>query len=486
MNQPGPLVLNDVGDLTLALAEKVGFHGMSVEFGEAARATIALGRARFERLLAQPGGYIYGVTTAPGNRAKKQLDAAASQAQGTSLAALKARQPGLATTWLPPRAVRLALLARLANGLSGQGKLTFSTLDAIRSLLDGDPPPVPLDGMAGPGEVMAASWLLAPIAGLPLAPGEAMALINGSPFASAFACDAAITSKRRLDLARQVFALSIEAARAPLGHYDPRLGDLWPDPHYAAALRQLTGLLQGACPDRLPHQAPVAWRIIPNILAVAESAALDAEAAASLALRSLKDNPTFVGSPDAPEQDAVVSSGGYHDHRSCRALDILNAVFADLCVLAQRQVARLVSGHELGLPHLLAPDASAPVGTEYLAWTLTSTIARARQAAVPATLDLSLEDPGGNQSDIAEPAFIAYARHLESARCLDECLAVLAVAATIALRLRDGQVPPPLRPLFDQCQHLADPAAPTSAAAGQMLRRLIEEFAARATGSSMA
>ena len=479
------LVVSRLADISIDLAERVAFAGASVRFSEAALARVAAGRARFERLLARPGSYIYGSTTAPGNRAKQQLDASGTRAQGRTLAEFLVVQPGLGGRWLPARTIRLAILARLANGLSGHGKLSVETLEALRALLDGDPPPVPLDGLTGPGEVMATSWLLAPIADRQLQTGEAMALINGSPFATAFIADVAITACRRVHCAEQVFAMSAEAAGAPLGHFDVRLSDAWPDPNYRAALERIGELLAGGAAERLAHQAPVAWRLIPNILASAIKALADARASAAMALRSVKDNPTFLTSPDQPDDDAIVSSGGYHDHGSCRSIDTVNAIFADLCVLAQRQVARLVSGRELGLPHLLATDAGAAVGTEYLAWTLTQTIARARQAAVPATLDLSLEDPGGNQSDIAEPAFVAYARHLDAARSLDECLATLAVTSTIALDLRGTTIPPLLRPLWQTCQAAGDPDRATSAAAGVMLRQVHERFAAMATGPTL-
>ena len=52
-------------------------------------------------------------------------------------------------------------------------------------------------------------------------------------------CDIALTLRRRLQIAEIIFALSIEASACPATHFDPRLGDYWPDPYYQKALRRL-------------------------------------------------------------------------------------------------------------------------------------------------------------------------------------------------------------------------------------------------------
>ena len=74
---------------------------------------------------------------------------------------------------------------------------------------------------------------------------ERGSLINGSPAAAALLGDAALAARRRVQLAHQVFALSIEAFRAPLEHYDAALEALWGDEHEAAALQGLRDYLLG-------------------------------------------------------------------------------------------------------------------------------------------------------------------------------------------------------------------------------------------------
>lgn len=476
--------LESLADLTMEFADRISRGPARLVLSPALRETVREGRLRFERHLAAQPGYIYGTTTAPGNRAKVELDSGDQGEQGSTLASFITPRPGIAGSWLPARTVRLALLARMVNALTGRGKLSLETTEAIGALLAVPPPEVPLEGMAGPGEVMALSWLLAPIGDRPLRSGEAMALVNGSPFASAIVADAALAGARQLKLAMHVFALSAEAARMPLGHCEPRLAEAWPDPYYAEALQSLDGLLRGGTAARLPFQAPVAWRIIPNILAVALRAVGDAHSVAAISLRSLKDNPTFVPDPRGPAQDRVVSSGGYHDHLAGRAVDTMNASWSDLCTLAVRQVSRLIGGTDLQLPHLLCPSKGDGVGTEYIAWTITASVERARQAAVPVTLSISQEDPGGNQSDVSEPAFICFSRHLAVAGALNECLAALTIASLLALRAGSVPVPPQLRAFVSDIlpEGLQSSA---SGAAAEPLRAVTDRFRRHVEGEEL-
>src|SRR6202022_758710 len=101
---------------------------------------------------------------------------------------------------LSEQCVRLAVFARLSNALTGSGKMRVCTAQAVTDLLN-RLPSVPIQAMACSGEVLPLTWLVAPLADLPLEIGEAMALINGSPFATAMACDVALTTARRVQVA---------------------------------------------------------------------------------------------------------------------------------------------------------------------------------------------------------------------------------------------------------------------------------------------
>ena len=138
--------------------------------------------------------------------------------------------------------------------------------------------------------------------------------------------------------------------------------------------------------NRLSHQAPVSWRIIPTVLATAARAVRGAEETGEQSLQSVAHNPVYIPpNADYPNGRAI-SPGGFHNQQASRAIDILNAAGADICALAAKHTSRLLDGVAFGLPKLLVPEGSAVIGTEFLAWSQTSHSERARQAAMPALL----------------------------------------------------------------------------------------------------
>lgn len=468
------IVLRSSADMTLAQAERLAFDGADVEIGEEAVRHINRGRARFESFLEARGGYVYGSTTAPGSRAKVLLSEQDSLRQGETLRNFVPSRAGASGAMLSERCVKLAIFARLSNAMTGSGKLRSGTTQAIANLLHAVPD-VPLHGVACSGEVMPLTWLMAPLLDLPLAIGEAMALVNGSPFATAMACDVAFTTKRRLRLAELVFALSIEAAECPAAHFDRRLAEGWKDSYYADSLNNLHTLLRDSTRKQLRHQAPTSWRVIPNILASAWRSVAQVSQSAEIGLQSLKDNPTFIRDPTGEENDVVLSSAGYHDHRASKDIDQVNSALADLCELASRQVTHMLDGVALGLPPLLARPGEG-VGAEYLAWAMTEPLATVRRAAEATTLAIGLQDPAGNQSDIASLSFVAYGKHLEVVRSFDVCLACLAVTAMLAVEFRDNVHPLLKRWLLSQVNDLVRSVDKRVDVVGEPLRQTREFF----------
>ena len=473
-----PVVLSSIDDMTLANAARVAFDRVRVTVSDETAARIAGGRVRFEEFMRAKGGYVYGSTTAPGARAKVILGGEEAMRQGQTLRGFVPLQAGIAKEMLPQRCVRLAVYARLSNAMTGSGKLSSDTVQSIADLLD-EVPPVPMQGVSCSGEVMPLTWLMAPLADLPLAQGEAMALINGSPFATAMACDVALTALRRLSLVERVFALSIEAAECPMAHFDIRLAAGWKDPYYRQSLLNLNEVLKGSARHQLKHQAPTSWRVLPNVLASVLRAVAEVAQYAELALQSLKDNPTFIQDPVSSDADIVVSSGGYHDHQAAKAIDAVNSALADLCVLASRQVMHLLDGGGLGLPPLLARAADG-VGTEYLAWGMTEPLVAARRSAEATTLDIGLHDPAGNQSDIPSLAFTAYGKHRDVARSVDACFASLAVTAMLALQFRDSVKARMKGPLYRNIDGIVRSAARAAEVVGGPLREVTQLLRASA------
>jgi histidine ammonia-lyase len=256
--------LTSRNDINLDIAFRVAWQGEAVCFSESALRRIADCRAAFMRLIdADPNLVIYGVTTAMGELASRRLE------PGERVRHARLKPFAAATSFghpLPERVVRGIVFARLANFVEGNAATTPRIAEAVAAMLDGGlPPAVPGSGQGGAGEILALYPLFADLSRrFDLDVKERGSLINGSPCAAAMAADAALAACRRVRRAEQVFALSIEAFRAPLEHYDAALEALWGDEHEAAALRGLREFLIGAGDGRRNYQAPVSYRIVPG------------------------------------------------------------------------------------------------------------------------------------------------------------------------------------------------------------------------------
>src|SRR3954451_18164063 len=167
----------------------------------------------------------------------------------------------------------------------------------------------------------------------------------------------------------------------------------------------------------------------------------EAEHAATVALRSVTDNPVYIPPDGKRPLGAVLSNGGYHNARAPAAMDALGVTWADLCQLAQRLTDKL-----LQLPAtaaLLARDewTMKPLHMVQNGW---AEEARARAGATVLSLG------GFGQNDVPSMAFLAWRRADATGRCLDAALAVLAALCAQALH-GAGQPPPPaLEALVDE------------------------------------
>jgi histidine ammonia-lyase len=436
-------------DLSLDAVRRVAWEGESVELHPDALAAMDRGHAAFSalveaRLADDPGALIYGTTTAPGDGAAVPLTPEAQARRPTRL--WTAHTFGES---LPDRVVRAIVLARLSNFLDGHAAVRGEVATAVTAMLDAPLPTVPAEGNGGAGEILALGRLFYDLSvRMELAPKERMALINGSPCAAALVADIALAGRARLALAEKVFALAVEAARAPLEAYSSDLDALWDDEHETAALRSLRALLDGGATERQPHQGAVSFRILPRVLGQARRAQAEAERAAEVSLRSVTDNPVYV-LPDADRPlGTVISTGGYHNARAPAAMDGVGIVWADLCQIAQRLTDKL-------LQH---PSTAALLAREE--WTMkplhmvaTGWAEEARTHAGATLLSLG----GFGQNDVPSMGFLAWRRADATGRCLDAALAVVAALGAQALHAA-GQAPPPaLAALVDEIREAFPP-----------------------------
>ena len=471
------VTLNRRADLTLAAARRVAWDHETVELGSIARAKIAAARADFLTLIERDDIVIYGVNTGYGHQARRRLTPTERKQQAS------APTHHRAASWgdpLPERVSRAIVFARLANFIEGHAAVSPHVADAVAAMLDGRPmPPVPARGQGGAGEILSLSHLFLPLTqDLELAEKDMLSLINGSPAATGLVTDAALSSKPRIALATDVFALAAEAFNAPLGHFAQELEGLWNNPHDAWALEALrTRIGGGHGGDRRPYQAPVSIRIMPRILGEAHRAQDQAEAVAVQSLAAVSDNPVVFPAGEQIGPDAVVSTGGYHNAQAPAAMDALTAAYANLGVIASRVAAKLQDGAISLLPPFLGyQDGRGYLGC--LAMAMVGYEEELRHLAQPTLLPGS-ESGGFGADDVASPVFAAWSKHERAGEILELTLASLAPVAMRAFAVTGRPVPPPLAPLAAETRHAVpddgapDAPGPQCAALAAMFRRRI-------------
>jgi histidine ammonia-lyase len=483
------VILHNRWDFTLDAAYRVAWQRQPVRIADAALERIATSRAAFLELIDNdPSVVIYGVTTSMGERASHRL----TREERDRHARIK---PFPAATsfgdYLPDRVVRGIVLARLTNFIEGHAATTPRIAQAVAQMLDGAPmPPVAAAGQGGAGEILALYPLFAELSmRFELEVKERGSLINGSPCAAALLADAALAARRRLGLALKTFALSIEAFRAPLEHYDEALDSLWGDKDEAAALRALRGYLTGACGGRRNYQAPVSYRIVPRILGHAHRAVTAAEYAANVSLASISDNPVYLPPDETHRYGRCISTGGYHNAMAAPALDDLAGIWADICLLCDRHSAKLLNGQVSHMPDQLLigrqpgeSDGRGNIG--YVPMAAAGYIELAK-AAAQRTFIPGSDSMASGQDDVATPAFLAWSKEARAGQCLDASLAMLAVVASQALFITDRAAPPALRGFVELVRSHVAPLV-EDRVLGPELAHLTNAFTARVFGAEEA
>ncbi|ESZ43050.1 hypothetical protein X732_08310 [Mesorhizobium sp. L2C066B000] len=474
-----PITVTTREDINLDAVLRVAWRNDTVEIGDKALQRIAECRASFLKLIeSDPPPVIYGVTTAMGELASRKLELDERDRHARIKAFAAATSFGEP---LPERVVRAIVLARLTNFIEGNAATTPRIARAVAAMLDGGPMPVvPSQGQGGAGEILALYPLFAALtASLELEVKERGSLINGSPCAAALVADAALAARRRLAMAHKVFALSIEAFRAPLEHYDAALDGLWGDEHEAAALQGLRQFLVGAGDGRRNYQAPVSYRIVPRVLGHAHRALAGAEQAATVSLASISDNPVYIPPDAAHPLGRCISTGGYHNAMATPALDDLAAIWADLCLLCDRHASKLLNGKVSLLPDLLMTgrhwaDSDGHGNVGYVPMAITGYLEQAKLAAqrtfIPGT-----ESAGAGQDDVATTAFFAWTKEATAGRCLDAAIAMLAMIASQALYVTERAAPPALQDFVADIRKIVPPVE-DDRVLGPELAKLAEWF----------
>lgn len=362
---------------------------------------------------------------------------------------------------LPEREVRAMMLLRANVLATGYAGARASVVDALLAMLNtGIWPVVPEQGSVGAsgdlsplahlawaliGEGPArhgdreeiASVLLADAGLTPvtLAAKEGLALINGTQAHTAVAALACAELSQLWGIAHVATAMSLEALLGTPDAFDARIQEARGQLGQAESAALLRQLLQGS-EIRESHrmgdprvQDAYALRCVPQVHGPALDALRFARGIIERELNAATDNPLVL------QTGELLSGGNFHGQAVGMASDVLAIVSANLAVISERRIDRLVHpDFNQGLPPFLAANAGLESGHMMSQVTAAALASECKLLAHPASVDSIPTD--GNKEDVVPMAMNAAIKLRRTVRNLRHVLAIELIAAAEGLEYR--------------------------------------------------
>ena len=450
--------------LTRAEVRAVARDGAAVELTKGAEEAVAASRGHIEALAADPQPH-YGVSTGFGALATTHIPQERRAALQRSLIRSHAAGAGAP---VEPEVVRAMMLLRLRTLASGRTGVRPRTVAALAAMLNaglvpivhehgslgcsGDLAPLAAVGLAlmGEGEVIDASGTRCPagdalrgsgIEPVELAEKEGLALINGTDGMLGMLVLATHDLTGLLDTADLTAAMSTEALLGTDRAFAADLQRLRPHRGQAVSAARMYALMAGSAivashrtPDCTRVQDAYSMRCAPQVHGAARDTAAHAASVIDVELASTVDNPVVL--PDG----RVESNGNFHGAPLGYVADFLAIAIADVASMAERRTDRMLDrARSHGLPPFLADDPGVDSGFMIAHYTQAAVVSELKRLAAPASVDSI--PTSAMQEDHVSMGWAAARKLRQAMRGLGTVLAVEAMTAARALRLRE-----PLRP----------------------------------------
>ncbi|HHP7237096.1 HAL/PAL/TAL family ammonia-lyase [Longibacter sp.] len=305
------------------------------------------------------------------------------------------------------------------------------------------------DGSVAPaGEALRAAGL-APIA---LDGRDALALVNGTSFMTAYAAIAVARTRRLLCHLERLTGWIYRLLGCELQALDPRLHDArgHDGQRTSAEMIRVEAVRDGTYgrPERRPLQEPYSIRCAPQVIGACRDQLSYAERVIETELNGVNDNPVVI----AGEEPDVLHGGNFQGQHVAMAADALNAAITQAGVLAERQVDLLLTpGRNGDAPPLLAWTPGQTSGLAGAQITATALVAELRHHAQMSATS-SIPTNGDNQDVVSMGTLSGRTAYGQTER-LAPILGVLGIALAQLTHLREADrapgrspAPPPWMP----------------------------------------
>lgn len=361
----------------------------------------------------------------------------------------------------PREVVRAAMVVRVLTVARGYSGINPSVVSAYLDLVNsGATPVVPSIGSLGAsGDLIPLAHIARPLVGRGLVtmagkrltgrrfllrhkkaparlePRDALALVNGTSFSTAYAALSLAKAWRLLLAAERLSAFAYVTLRCNDQALHPMLhqarGQRGQEDSAAAIRAEIKRLGGYRLDPSRPLQEIYSLRCAPQVLGACRAQLTHAEGLVHAEINGVDDNPLIIP-PDAAHPDGqAVHGGNFHAQQVAFAADAINAALTQVAILADRQIDLLANPHQNGgAPLLLARHPGRQSGLSGAQITSTAIVSEMRGRCQQHATS-SIPTNGGNQDIVPMAATAGRAAYAQT----DHLASILAVLAIALLQL---------------------------------------------------
>jgi histidine ammonia-lyase len=213
---------------------------------------------------------------------------------------------------------------------------------------------------------------------------DGLATINGSNLLNGIGALSVYDAERWLKQAEIAAAMSLEALKANMKPYEPRLHELRGFRGAITSASNLRRVVEGS--DLLTGKEPVkvqdaySMRSTPQVIGAARDQTRWTREQIEIEANGVGDNPIFL-----PEDDTVLTGANFQGTPVSLPIDTLGAVVTMVCVLSERRMNRLTNpALSQGLPPFLTKGAGMYSGLMLSQYTADTQIVEQKMLSAPA------------------------------------------------------------------------------------------------------
>jgi len=280
---------------------------------------------------------------------------------------------------------------------------------------------------------------------------EGLGLINGSQMFTAVGALALYDAEKLLENAQIVSAVTLNALKAVMRHFDARYHAVRPfegQNAIAANIRKLCTNSEILEVDNPKVQDAYSLRCTPQVLGPVKDALKYIRNQIEIEMNSAADNPLFF-----PDDNTHIAGGNFHGEPIAIALDLLAIVMSEVAGLSERHTNRLLNPVLSGLPDFLVEGKGLNSGLMVSQYTAAALVSENKVLAHPASVDsISVS---ADQEDHVSMGPIAALKVREIVKNVSTVLAIELMAGVQALDFRKPQKPSPtVQVVYDEVRKL--------------------------------